>query len=46
MRDYGIFSQCLNKIATIYTIDIKLKEKQAAMVLNCHHNLCVCVCAD
>ena len=42
MQKYSIFCQFRSKIAIIHTIAIKWKEKYNAVVVDCHHSLCLC----
>ena len=42
MHNYVIIWSIKNKIAITHTFAIKLKEKQVAMVVDCHHVACVC----
>ena len=42
MQNYGIFCQFRCKLAITHIIAIKWKEKYDAVVVDCHHSLCLC----
>ena len=41
-QNYGTFCQFRSKLAITHTIAIKWKEKYDSVVVDCHHNLCLC----
>ena len=42
MQNYDIFCQFRSKLAITHTIAIKMEGKYNAVVVDCHHSLCLC----
>ena len=42
VQNFGINCQFRSKLAITHTITIKWKEKYDAVVVDCHHSLCLC----
>ena len=42
MQKYRIFCQFRSKLAITHTIAVKWKKKYDAVVVDCHHSLCLC----
>ena len=41
-QNYGFFCQFRSKLVISYTTAFKRKEKYDAVVVDCHHSLCLC----
>ena len=41
-KNYDTFGQFRSKLAITHTIAIKWKENYDAVVVDCHHSLCLC----